>query len=624
MDLEAALQAEQAAERQLAWEGTFRDYLEIVRRSPWVADLSHTRIHRMLSEARGEDGRTRFFDEAIFGLDEAIREIDRYFASAALGLEVRKRILLLMGPVGGGKSTIVTLLKRGLEAFSRRPEGALYAIRDCPMHEEPLHLIPPPLRPKVEQELGVHIEGGLCPVCRQALAERYGGDPMDVPVRRIFFSEAERVGIGTFSPSDPKSQDIAELTGSLDLATIGTYGVESDPRAYRFDGELNVANRGIMEFIEMLKVDERFLYVLLSLSQEQAIKTGRFAMIYADEVVVSHTNEAEFRTFVDNPRNEALRDRIILVRVPYNLRLRDEVKIYEKLLGESRLRGVHIAPHTLEVAAMFAVLSRLKEPKRQGISLMRKLRLYDGQGTDNESEVFEELRHEWPEEGMDGLSPRFVLNCLAQALVERRDPCVMPLDALKALKEGLFSHPSLTAGQRERLHNLLYEVRREYDEIVKAEVNRAFVFSFEGSARLLFEQYVENVEAYLHRQRRHDPITGESLEPDEALMRSIEEQVGVTESAKKSFREEIFLRISALARRGQSFDYTAHPRLREALERRLFADLRNLVRWAATSRGRHLEQDTELRTVVHRLEAVGYCQHCGEEVLHYVGGLLGR
>src|SRR5262245_43196413 len=285
-----------------------------------------------------------------------------------------------MGPVGGGKSTIVNMLKRGLEDWTKTEGGAVYAIKDCPMHEEPLHLIPHELRGEVEKHYGIYIEGDLCPQCRYALERTYGGRHEDVKVQRAIFSEKERCGIGTFSPSDPKSQDISELTGSIDLATIGQYGVESDPRAYRFDGELNIANRGLMEFIEILKCDEKFLYSLLTLSQEQSIKTGRFAMIYADEVIVSHTNENEYNAFVGNKKSEALQDRIIMIKVPYNLKVTQEEKIYEKLLRQSEaLRNIHIAPHTLRVAAMFAVLTRLEEPKKANVDLVKKMKLYDGE-----------------------------------------------------------------------------------------------------------------------------------------------------------------------------------------------------------------------------------------------------
>jgi serine protein kinase len=286
----------------LHWEGSFRDYFELVSQNPRLAQLSHGRVNDMIHAAgieklnegtRDEVARYKFFAEELYGIEEPLARIVEYFKSAAQRLEVRKRILLLMGPVGGGKSTIVTMLKRGLEDYTRTDAGALYAIKDCPMHEEPLHLIPHELRAEIEKHYGIYIEGDLCPQCRYALEHTYGGRHEDVRVERVLFSEKERVGIGTFSPSDPKSQDITELTGSIDLSTIGEVGVESDPRAYRFDGELNIANRGVMEFIEMLKCDEKFLYSLLTLSQEQNIKTGRFAMIYADEVILSHSNENE-------------------------------------------------------------------------------------------------------------------------------------------------------------------------------------------------------------------------------------------------------------------------------------------------------------------------------------------
>lgn len=350
-------------EQKLAWEGTFADYFELITKAPRAAQLSHARIYQMLMDAGTQeiDGRRTydFFGEDLFGLEKPLQQLVEYFSSAARRLEVRKRILLLMGPVGGGKSTIVTLLKRGLEQYTRTEAGAVYGIKGCPMHEEPLHLIPDVLRAEIQKEYGLYIEGELCPVCRYQLQERYGGRHEDMLVERITFSEKNRCGIGTFAPSDPKSQDISELTGSIDLSTIGEYGVESDPRAYRFDGELNIANRGLMEFVEMLKCDEKFLYSLLTLSQEQNIKTGRFSMIYADEVIVSHTNETEYQSFVGNKRSEALQDRIIVIRVPYSLRVTQEIKIYEKLLGESALKDVHIAPGTLRLASMFAITSRL-------------------------------------------------------------------------------------------------------------------------------------------------------------------------------------------------------------------------------------------------------------------------
>jgi len=572
------------------------------------------------------DRRYGFFADELFGIERPLQHLVDYFASAARRLEVRKRILLLMGPVGGGKSTIVSMLKRGLEEYSRGEDGAVYSIAGCPMHEEPLHLLPERLRKEVMEEHGLYIEGDLCPHCRVTLEEKYEGRIEDVEICRVTFAEKRRVGIGTFSPSDPKSQDISELTGSIDLATIGEYGVESDPRAYRFDGELNVANRGLMEFVEMLKCDEKFLYNLLTLSQEQSIKTGRFAMIYADEVIVSHTNEHEYASFVANKKSEALHDRIILIKVPYNLRVGDEIKIYEKLIGQSNLQGVHVAPNTLRVASMFAVLSRLEPSKKAGVSLMKKLKLYDGEEVDEFGQKdIRELQDETTREGMDGISPRYVINALSTALVRENTTCINPIDALRAMRDGLEHHPGLDRDRRDELLNLIAETRREYDELAKKEVQRAFVYSFEQSAKTLLDNYLDNVEAFCNKTKLRDPITEDEVEPDEQLMRSVEEQIGVSENAKKAFREEILIRLSSMARRGQTFTYSSHERLREAIEKKLFADLKDVVKITTSTKTPDEEQLRRINEVCDRLiDEQGYCPVCANELVKYVGALLSR
>ena len=631
MDLVKRLEEYRDRERELQWEGTFAQYFEIATKKPEVIRLAHERIYRMIIDAdvetsRSDETRFNFFGEEIFGIEKPLQQIVEYFHSAAQRLEVRKRILLLMGPVGGGKSTIVYLIKRGLEAYSRIDAGALYSIRDCPMHEEPLHLIPNDLRGDVEKEFGLYIEGDLCPHCRYMVDTQFVGHIEDVPVKRLAFSEKYRVGVGTFTPSDPKSQDISELVGGIDLSTIGEVGVESDPRAYRFDGELNIANRGIMEFVEMLKTDEKFLYVLLTLSQEQNIKTGRFSMIYADEVVVSHTNEHEYLSFVGNKKSEALQDRIILVKVPYNLRASDEVKIYEKLLKQSALQNVHIAPYTLRIASIFAILTRLEPSKKAGMSLMKKLKLYDGEDIEDfQQKDIKELQEEAVREGMDGISPRYVINRLSNALVKQNTTCINPIDALRALRDGLDQHTSITREERERYLNFIQEARKEYDDMARKEVQRAFVYSYEESARTLLNNYLDNVEAYCNKTRLRDPITDEEMEPDEQLMRSIEEQIGITENAKKSFREEILIRISSLARRGQTFEYTSHERLKEAIEKKLFADLRDVVKITTSTRTPDKEQLRKINEVVNRLMTEhGYCHVCANEILRYTGSLLNR
>ena len=620
----------------LRWEGSFRDYFELVAQNPRIAQLSHARINDMVHAAgveRLNEGTQHevlsynFFSSELFGIEEPIARIVEYFKSAAQRLEVRKRILLLMGPVGGGKSTIVNMLKRGLEDWTKIEGGAVYAIKDCPMHEEPLHLIPHQLREEVEKHYGIYIEGDLCPQCRYSLEKTYGGRHEDVKVHRVAFSEKERVGIGTFSPSDPKSQDITELTGSIDLSTIGEVGVESDPRAYRFDGELNIANRGLMEFVEMLKVDEKFLYSLLTLSQEQSIKTGRFAMIYADEVILSHSNENEYIAFAGNRKSEALQDRIILVRVPYNLRVSQEERIYDKLLHQSEaLRNVHLAPNTLRVAAMFAVMTRLEEPKRQSVDIVKKMKLYDGEDVEGyKSKDVRELKEETVREGMDGISPRYIINRLSSALVRDGVTCINPIDSLRAIKDGFEQHTGISSEQRERYLNLISLARKEYDELAKIEVQRAFVYSFEEMARTMCNNYLDNVEAFCNKERLKDPITEEEMDPDEQLMRSIEEQIGISENAKNTFRQEILIRISSYARKGKAFEYSSHERLKEAIEKKIFADLKDVVKITTSAKTPDPDQLRRINEVVDRLvKDHGYCPVCANELLTYVGTLLSR
>ncbi|HTG92603.1 MAG TPA: hypothetical protein VL866_08470 [Pyrinomonadaceae bacterium] len=620
----------------LRWEGSFRDYFELVAQNPRIAQLSHARINDMVHAAgieRLNEGTQHevlaynFFSPELFGIEEPIAKIVEYFKSAAQRLEVRKRILLLMGPVGGGKSTIVNMLKRGLEGWTQIEAGAVYAIKDCPMHEEPLHLIPHQLRAEVEKHYGIYIEGDLCPQCRYSLEKTYAGKHEEVKVHRVVFSEKERVGIGTFSPSDPKSQDITELTGSIDLSTIGEVGVESDPRAYRFDGELNIANRGLMEFVEMLKVDEKFLYSLLTLSQEQSIKTGRFAMIYADEVILSHSNENEYIAFAGNRKSEALQDRIILVRVPYNLRVSQEERIYDKLLRQSEaLRNVHLAPNTLRVAAMFAVMTRLEEPKRQSVDIVKKMKLYDGEDVEGyKSKDVRELKEETIREGMDGISPRYIINRLSTALVRDGVTCINPIDALRAIKDGFEQHTGISSEQRERYLNMISLARKEYDELAKIEVQRAFVYSFEEMARTMCNNYLDNVEAFCNKERIKDPITEEEMDPDEQLMRSIEEQIGISENAKNTFRQEILIRISSYARKGKAFEYSSHERLKEAIEKKIFADLKDVVKITTSAKTPDPDQLRRINEVVDRLvRDHGYCPVCANELLTYVGTLLSR
>jgi len=614
---------------QEAGPSTFEQYLELVRQRPEVAESAHARLYRMIERAGRtvRDGRTewQFFSRHLFGLDETVDAlVEDYLHPAAVGLEVKRRLLLLMGPVGGGKSTLVWLLKRGLEAFTRTEEGALWAIRGCPMQEEPLHLVPPALRAEWGRQLGIEIVGDLCPLCRFRLEYEHHGRFLEVPVERVVFSEASRVGLGTFVPSDPKSQDMADLTGALDFSTITRYGSESDPRAFRFDGELYAANRGLMEFQEMLKLDEKFLYHLLGLTQENTFKAGRFALIHADEVVVGHTNEAEFRAFAQNPRNEALLSRMVVIRVPYPLSVESETAIYRKQLeGVTRTgRPVHFAPGALEAAAAVSVLSRLNPSDRPGLDPLVKLAVLNGETPRGVSpEDVQAIRDEAKREGMTGIDPRYVVNRLSSAVIRTERPCLTAVDVLKALREGVDQHGVWTRLKAEDLRQWIALAKKRYDQEARQAVQRAYLAGHEEDARALFHNYLDHVEASLWPSRRLDPLTGQRMEADENLLRGIEDALGVSDVQRRSFREEVWLRVSATGRR-EAWDYRVHPELQQAIEDRLFLNLREMVQLHQDAGD---VADAKWDDLVRRLQEDGpFCPHCAEATLKYVGSQLGR
>jgi serine protein kinase len=527
--------------RELNWTGSFPEYLELVARLPRVTRSAFERIYDMiLATGTREyiDNKKKlihynFFDDtvndgrdAIYGLDIPLMRLVNIFKSAAHRYGTERRVILLHGPVGSSKSTIARLLKAGLEAYSVRPEGAMYTfgwvrnldqpnvVVPCPMHEEPLHLVPHDLRSLIEERLNddrrendhrIRIEGELCPFCRQEFRElslRYNGDwsrvVKHVQIRRLLLSAQDRVGIGTFQPKDEKNQDSTELTGDINYRKIAEYGSDSDPRAFNFDGEFNIANRGIIEFIEVLKLDVAFLYELLGASQEHQIKPKKFPQTFIDEVIIGHTNEPEYRRLQNNEYMEALRDRTVKVDIPYITKLGEEIKIYEKDYNLGRIRGKHIAPHSIEMAAMWAVLTRLEDPKKHNLTLMQKLKLYNGKTLPGFTEEnVKELRKESAREGMDGISPRYIQDKISNSLVsDLNDRCVNPFLVLNELGSGLKHHSLITSEEiRQRFSELLDEVRREYEDIVKNEVQRA-IAADEAAISRLCGNYVDNVKAY--------------------------------------------------------------------------------------------------------------------------------
>lgn len=606
---------------------TLGGYFDLIANNPQLARNS---FQYLLDTVSQKD----FFTQgkfALYGVEKTTDQLTSVLRGGAKGLEIGKRILLFMGPPGGGKSTLVDTLKAGLEAYSETPEGALYGIDGCPMNEDPLKLIPESLRDSFLGKYGIKVEGDLCPHCRFEYKDKKITDLRDSPiVKRVLLSKSERVGIGNFKPSDPKSQDITELVGSVDFSKLSEHGTASDPRAYRFDGEFNIANRGIMEFVEMLKIEPQFLYALLDLTQSRVIKAPRFADISADLVIVAHTNETEYNNFMGKKENEALQDRIIIIPVPYNLRVSEEIKIYNKLVADAAGNGegkVHLAPLALKTAATFAVLSRLAQ--ESNISQISKLRGYNGEYVEGLTpEAIKELQESRSSEGMNGISPRFVIDCLSQAIIKDNTKCLTPPNVLRTLREGLAWHTStreFTKEQRDSFDGWIAETRKDYDEAAKTEVQRAFVYSFEESAGNLFKNYLDNIRAFCSKRKIKDPITEEEIAPDEKLMRGIETQIGIDESAKKSFRDEVLISAGDLAADGKGFDYKSHSRLRDAIEKQLFADLKDVIKITTSTKNPDPEQLKKINQVAAVLmEDKGYCSVCANDLLKYVGTLLNR
>jgi len=380
-----------------------------------------------------------------------------------------------------------------------------------PMHDEPLRLLPEEARSRIVGRLNgprkatyqIRVSGEPSPVSRfymNELLKKYDGDIDKVlehiVVRRLVLSERDRVGIGTFQPKDEKNQDSTELTGDVNYRKLAEYGSESDPRAFNFDGEFNVANRGVIEFIEVLKLDVAFLYDLLGASQEHNIKPKKFAQTFIDEVIIGHTNEPEYRKLMSNELMEAFRDRTVKIDVPYNLRLDNEIRIYEKDFNANRVNK-HISPHTLEVASMWAILTRLKSTKKGDLSLMDKLKLYNGKSLERYTEEnIRELREENPREGLDGISPRYIQDKVSNALVRPYSTtCVNPFMVLHELEEGLDHHSLITSEEvRKQYRDLLAVAKEEYAEIVKNEVQRA-IAADEVQIQRLCANYIDNVKA---------------------------------------------------------------------------------------------------------------------------------
>ncbi|MGL4736276.1 MAG: serine protein kinase [Cellulosilyticaceae bacterium] len=618
------------------FKGTFLDYLHIIEKDPLKYTLAHEKIYKLLVEPgvelikteesprlrriHGNDTikRYNFFKDDFFGIDRTLMKIVRYFHSAAMRGEESRQVLYLVGPVGAGKSSLIDAVKRLLEE-----SPSIYALEGCPMREEPLHLIPKHSRKQFEEILGIHIEGDLCPVCRYRLIHEFGGAYEKFPIIKTDYSIRSRKGIGVVPPVDPNNQDTSVLVGSIDISKMDLYP-EDDPRVLSLNGAFNVGNRGLVEFIEVFKNDVEYLHTMITATQEKNVPSpGKGSMIYFDGVILAHSNEAEWNKFKSDHTNEAILDRIVKIEVPYCLELNEEVKIYQKMLSKSNFKA-HIAPHTLEIVSTFAILTRLSPSNK--VDPLTKLKIYNGEeiiekGTTKRIDIME-LKEEAEREGMSGISTRFISKVLDTALSESESDCINPICVMETLIKEVKEMAIGDDTKKRYLGFIQDTIKKEYHKILEKEVTKAFIHGYREQAEDLFNNYLDHAEAYVNKTKLKDSNTGEELSPDEVFMRSIEEQLGITQSGAKGFRQDVTAYMFSVVRSGGKVDYTCYEPLREAIESKLTTSVRELSRIITKSKVRDKEQNHKYDAMVEEMNRNGYCDHCCNVILKYAANNL--
>jgi len=620
------------------FSGTFAQYLEILEENKGLAILAHKRLYQTIVSQgitkmsednnrcnnlfNGERVKTYdYFQSNFFGMERSLAKIMRYLHSASMKGEESRQVLLLLGPVGAGKSALVEHIKRALEK-----SGPLYTLRGCPIQEDPIHLIPRSLRSKFREIYEIKIEGDLCPVCRHRLLEEYQGDYMNFPVIETSFSIRGRRGIGVVPPMDANTQDTSILIGSEDISKLDLYP-EDDPRVLSLNGAFNVGNRGIVEFVEVFKNEIEFLHTMITATQEKAIPSpGKGAMIYFDGVILAHCNEAEWVKFKSENTNEAILDRIVRVNVPYCLEVGEEQKIYKKMLDESDFDS-HIAPHTLEVAAMFAVLSRIKLSNK--VDPMTKMKIYNGDEVVEKGYIkkidIEDLRDEVRDEGMTGISTRFIMKAIDAALADSDDNMVTPISIRDALIKQVKEQIVVDDLREKYLSFLQKELHDEYLKILEKEITKAFVSAYQEQAESLFDNYLDHAEAYVNGSKVKDGVTKEEMEADEEFLKSIEEQIGIVGSARENFRADITAYMFAKLRKGEKIDWNSYGPLKEAIENKLLTSVRDISRIVTKSKSRDKKQQTKYNEMVKTLmEDYGYNEKSANEIIKYASNNLWR
>lgn len=675
LDLEKIIKEDAEIKRkkhQEKREIKFKEYLKLLENDPLIAQNSPSRLLEIINRAgteeipeteqwMGTDRRYNLFSQ-LFGIEKSVAELVNFFNTGASRLSTGKKILLLIGPPASGKSTTVSIIKRALEHYDVRP---VFMIKDCPMFEEPLHLLPRYLRKEIYEKLNILIEGDLCPPCRFNLENNFrDGDGVlrweDVPVETFTFSEQGRRGIGSFVPTQELAADVTVLSGKPNIAYL-KFG-PNHPLAYSLSGELEIGNRGVCEGVEMIKCDEKLLWTFIGVGEEKLIKVhgSTFPNISVDIAVIGHTNLNEYKEFCSRKENEALHDRIFVIPFIYPLKVKDEIKIYRKLIQTesdfSSLKKCHIAPGSLEMAAIFAILTRMS-PSQMGIDSLTKLKLYNGDKALTEIEDREkrpidnrQIREEGQanadiskREGMFGISSRAILNALNTALVEQagKNGCLTPLKTIKALRERLEYLPGITAEDVEKYKILLSAgeggtVITEYEDFILKTVNKAFLKAYSPIARSIIRDYIKEVDLYHRRKSKfllghqeeieREPESGKPREPNLKQLRSVEMHAGINEDQADIFRSEVLITIAIMAKQ-PNFKYEniydRYPALAKAVDKKLLADNKNnLAHLMADHESKTEEDRKRINEMFKELSDSGCCEICANEFLKKASKLI--
>ena len=658
---------------------SFSEYLDQLYDEPTIARNAHQRVadmfdyygteydedagvveYKLASEDPLNDGENTFYGRIVH---ESIHEFVNKVKSGARGLGPQKRIKLLLGPVGSGKSDFDRQVRRYYENYTRRDEGRMYTFRwtnlcdvipdqdpaddtvRSPMNQDPLVLLPQEQRDRVVEDINEELDAPYTIRNEQALdpasefyidrlLAHYDDDLQQVlenhiEIVRFVADENMRQGIETFEPKDKKNQDETELTGDVNYSKIAIYG-ESDPRAFDYSGAFCNANRGIFSGEELLKLQREFLYDFLHATQEQTIKPKNNPRIDIDQVIVGRTNMPEYKDKKGDEKMEAFNDRTKRIDFPYVLQYEEEARIYEKMLSNADLPDIIVEPHTLEMAGLFGVLTRIEEPDTGNVSLVQKAKAYNGEIDEAEDIDVKKLRDEAAEkaeigEGMEGVSPRFIGDEIAEAIMDsmhRSRDFLSPLTTFNHLEANIENHGSIPEDRFETYHRYLELVREEYKERAIEDVRHALAYDVDEIQRQ-GEKYMDHVMAYIDDDTVEDEITGREQEPDEQFLRSVEEKLDLPEDRKDDFRQEVSNWVSRRAREGDTFNPQDNDRLRRALERKLWEGKKHNINFSALVSSGEMDDD-ERNQWIDALIEQGYSEEGAREVLEFAGAEVAK